>query len=229
MKRVLTPEWLDELAAEEPAAVRSRRDLQRLNSLMGHIGTMSSVLAKAQGRGMRIVELGTGDGSFMLRLVQSPVRCGVSGHVVLVDRRPCISSATQIGFERIGWRMEVAAADVFDWLPTAAPAHVMVANLFLHHFAPKELARLLALAAEKCQLFVACEPRRGLAALTASRLLWVIGCNAVTRHDAIISVRAGFRDHELSNLWPAQGWNLREERAGLFSHLFEARKNEQRS
>jgi hypothetical protein len=52
----------------------------------------------------------------------------------------------------------------------------------------------------------------------------LIGCNAVTRHDAAASVRAGFAGRELSALWPARpGWRLREGRAGLFSHLFVAR------
>jgi hypothetical protein len=58
-----------------------------------------------------------------------------------------------------------------------------------------------------------------------SRLLRVIGCNDVTRHDATISVRAGFSGEELSALWPdKQNWQLTERRAGLFSHLFIAQK-----
>jgi hypothetical protein len=61
--------------------------------------------------------------------------------------------------------------------------------------------------------------------LFCSRLLWAIGCNAVTRHDAVVSVRAGFSGGELSALWPdQQNWRLTEQRAGMFSHLFIARK-----
>jgi hypothetical protein len=56
-------------------------------------------------------------------------------------------------------------------------------------------------------------------------LLWAIGCNAVTRHDATVSVRAGFSGNELSALWPADsGWQLTERRAGFFSHVFVARR-----
>ena len=33
----------------------------------------------------------------------------------------------------------------------------------------------------------------------------------MTRHDAVVSVRAGFRDGELSALWPHEpGWKLDE-------------------
>jgi hypothetical protein len=47
----------------------------------------------------------------------------------------------------------------------------------------------------------------------------------VTRHDAVLSVRAGFAGRELSALWPsADGWKLEERRAGLFSHLFVAHR-----
>jgi len=60
-----------------------------------------------------------------------------------------------------------------------------------------------------------------------SRLLRLIGCNRVTRHDAPISVRAGFTGQELSQLWPAgQGWLLEERPAGWFSHLFIAQRRE---
>jgi hypothetical protein len=48
----------------------------------------------------------------------------------------------------------------------------------------------------------------------------------VTRHDAAISVRAGFSGGELSSAWPvAPGWSLMERSAPPFSHLFVARRD----
>ena len=39
----------------------------------------------------------------------------------------------------------------------------------------------------------------------------------------MLSVRAGFRGSELGGLWgAADGWELQEHRAGLFSHVFQA-------
>jgi hypothetical protein len=60
--------------------------------------------------------------------------------------------------------------------------------------------------------------------LLASRLVGLVGANAVTRADAVLSVRAGFRGKELSALWPASGaeWLLEESAAGPFCHRFVA-------
>jgi hypothetical protein len=104
---------------------------------------------------------------------------------------------------------------------------MMFANLFLHHFPDESLTALFRLAAARTNLFIACEPRRSPFTLTASRWLRLIGCNAVTRHDAVVSVRAGFVGHELSALWPADNqWQLSEQSAGFFSHCFIAKRND---
>jgi hypothetical protein len=58
-----------------------------------------------------------------------------------------------------------------------------------------------------------------------SRLLWALGCNDVTIHDAIASARAGFAGSELSALWPNRGqWELHEPASALLNHCFSARR-----
>ena len=95
----------------------------------------------------------------------------------------------------------------------------------LHHFEPPRLAKLLAHVAQAAPLFVACEPRRDRFALAGSRMLWAIGCNDVSRHDAVVSVHAGFNGRELSEAWPEPpAWTLHEQRIGLFTHGFVARR-----
>ena len=120
-----------------------------------------------------------------------------------------------------------AAADVFAYLDELEPSAVdiITTNLFLHHFHEEQLARLLALAARAAQLVVACEPRRNKFALRASRLLWAIGCNEVSLHDAIVSGRAGFAGEELSALWASRDrFDLQEHAVRLFTHCFVARR-----
>lgn len=219
-------EWLDELPAEDPRAARSRRDLRRVNALMSNAAIVAGGL-RAAGSGLRrVAEIGAGDGTFALCVARSLPRPAAQAEFVLVDRQPVIDAGLERRFAELGWQARWQRSDVFAWLrsPGALRCDALVANLFLHHFEDPSLAELLALAAGRAPLFVACEPRRSAFALLGSRLLGLIGCNDVTRHDAVASVRAGFRGHELTRLWPASSVHQLEERPrGLFSHAFVAR------
>jgi SAM-dependent methyltransferase len=226
MERLVEPEWLDTLPARDNGAVRSRSDLRRINWLMGNVGVLERLLRSA-GRPRRVVELGAGDGTFLLRLAYRLAPRWGRTRAVLVDRHDLLGDATRRGFLQLGWEVEAIQADAFEWLAAEQGADtILVANLFLHHFSNEQLRGLLQTASRSCRLFGACEPRRSGFALTASRWLGLIGCNAVTRHDAPASVRAGFAANELSSLWPrGAGWELREDPAGLFSHCFLAQKS----
>jgi hypothetical protein len=163
----------------------------------------------------------------MLRLARRLAPRWPGCRLILLDRQTIVSAKTRAAFAALTWKIETVAADVFDFFGAAdgPKADVVTANLFLHHFGDLPLSRLLALIAQRTPLFAACEPRRGAVARAGSRLLWAIGCNHVTLHDAAASVRAGFRGQELTALWPrANGWTLQERAAGLFSHSFTARQ-----
>jgi len=228
LPRRLEPEWLDHLPAEDPRAMRSRLDLKRVNRFMGNANRMAkALLAHAPSAPRTIIDLGSGDGQFMLAVARrlAPRWSGVT--VVLLDQQNIVSQATRAGFAALGWRAEPTSADVFNFLAQAQAADIVTANLFLHHFADAELTRLLAQVASKATLMVACEPRRSKLVVEASRLLWMVGCNDVSVHDAVVSARAGFNGHELSALWPRDPqWQLQEHTAGLFSHRFIARRRQ---
>ena len=222
MQRHLQPEILDELPADDPRAIQSRRDLRKVNTFMGHPGMVTRALRAAPSPPRLLVEIGAGDGTFLLRVARR-FRQHARVRAILVDRRPSMSAATRKRFTDAGWDVDSCQSDVFEWLCRSHPetADVTVANLFLHHFRESELVNLLNMAAQQTRRFVACEPRRSRTALAGASLLRLVGCNDVTMHDADVSVRAGFRDRELSALWPRDaGWQLAERRAGLFSHTF---------
>ena len=144
---------------------------------------------------------------------------------ILVDLQNIVPAETYTAFVKCGWRVETIGTDVFDWLQTADVGDIVIANLFLHHFENPRLTELLRLISQRTKVFIALEPCRSTWSLFCSHLLWAIGCNDVTRHDAVISVRAGFSGSELSGLWPDKnGWQLTEHSAGIFGHLFIARK-----
>ena len=236
-ERVVTPEILDALPPEDPRAIRSRRDLVLVNALMGNARGIASALqdrgrTRISARGtnvpgpspvFRVVELGGGSGR-LLAAVARRARLRHRVEAVLVDLQPCVRAETRDAMQAHGWRLKTMQADVFDWLGRSdASCDAIVANLFLHHFEDPDLRRLLQLAARRTRLFIACEPLRSGFAELGARLLPLLGCNDVTRHDSVVSVRAGFRGNELSALWPAEDWALEEGRYGLFTHRFVAR------
>jgi hypothetical protein len=223
MNRIIQPELLDTLPLDDPRAVRSRRDLRRVNAWMRNHAIMARALQIGlEGHAPKqITELGAGDGNFLLRVAKkvAPRRPEVS--VTLLDRQRVVLPATIASFTSLGWHAEAIVADVFDWPQVSAATEIVIANMFLHHFDDARLADLFRMIAGRARWFIAIEPRRARWPQFCGRLLWLIGCNPVTRHDAAVSIRAGFSDTELSALWPAGGdWQLTERHAGPFSHLF---------
>jgi hypothetical protein len=225
--RRVEPEILDGLAADDPKAVHSRRDLVHINALMFQIPIMAGLLRKHVGaKPLRILEIGAGDGAFMLAVARRLAKDWPAVELTLLDRIDLVSSGRRDDFGKLGWCVETVTADIFEWIDRGKlrPFDAVAANLFLHHFDNADLSRLFSGLQRLAPVLLATEPRRGNFSLAAARLLWAIGANDVTLHDAVASVRAGFTGTELSALWPAgQGKPLEERRGGLFSHVFAAR------
>jgi len=274
--RTLHPELLDTLPADHPDAIGSRRDLRRLNTLMGHDGIIATSLEEIfpNQPPSSIVEIGAGDGQLLLRVARRmhprhwiesqriphpetttkvlplpegegrgegkgrSVSTAISNpsvrsasaapavDVLFIDRQNLLRDETKAQFATLNWRVHSIESDIFHWLndPSTQP-DVVLANLVLHHFTDSQLTLLFSEIAKRADAFIAVEPRRSRWPLFCTRLLGLIGCNAVTRHDAPVSVRAGFNGRELSALWPHNNeWELTEQRAGWFSHQFVARR-----
>jgi Methyltransferase domain len=226
LQRQVLPERLDVLPADDPVARRSRRDLQRVHRVMRSL----TILRRAIGmlcmtrQPRRILELGAGDGSLMLRFaLRSPWR-GVQ--VTFLDRQDLIGPEIRRPLDMLGWDVRVLSMDALDWAHASCDQQydLCVTTLFLHHFQSPALEQLLCAIAGRCRAFVACEPRRNSMTWLGSHLLGLLGANEVTREDGVTSVVAGFAGHELSALWPASGarWQLREYFAWPFTHCLVA-------
>ena len=224
--RRVEPEWLDVLPPDDPRARRSRRELARVNALMANAGILARLVRTSAGAVPRtIAELGAGDGRFALRLARALGTPPAGAVFTLVDRQAVVDPEAARGLAVLGWDLRPVQADALEWLARPGENDAIVANLFLHHLEAPALARLLELASARTRAFAACEPRRSAMAAAGSRLLALVGCGEVTRHDAAVSVRAGFNDRELSALWPAGSrWIVEEGARGLFSHAFSARR-----
>lgn len=217
----MTPELLDILPAEDPRAIRSRRDLVLINRIMRQPAIMAHALRNFPPPRV-LADLGSGDGRFLLAVARRLAKRWPDVHVLICDRQNIVAPQTRVAFQALGWQCENRTGDIFETLPQA---DIITANLFLHHFEDTALARLLAHVAARTSRFVACEPRRGGFPLAAAHLVGLLGCNDVTRHDAVASVRAGFTGRELSEHWPDEGWVLEERAAFPFTHIFKAHRD----
>ena len=229
--RVVVPELLDNLAPSDPNAARSRRDLRRIHRVMRSVSILRHAIERLElaVAPRRILELGAGDGTLMLRVAQALQPSWPEVALTLLDRHDLLNAETRAGFESLGWTVTVLRQDALDWAVagTSTPFDLCMTTLFLHHFPADPLALLMRAVASNAHAFVACEPRRSALASVGSGLVGLLGANRVTREDAVSSVRAGFSQRELTALWPSGGanWSCQEYQALPFSHCFTAIRN----
>lgn len=198
MPRRLTPELLDSLPADAPEARHSRRDLVRINRIMGNHAWFARTLPANRHPGEAVLEIGAGDGALARRLAADALD--------LTPPPPDWPSDAR-------WhRADLRNFEAWSDYP------VVIGNLILHHFEDAELARLGARLRRHARVLIFNETRR------SRRFLWIWriaaplgGANHITRHDGRVSIEAGFAGNELPALLgldPAQ-WQWRIETSGL--------------
>lgn len=225
--RIVLPELLDELDPNDPRAKRSRRDLRRVHRAMGSLSILREAIGRLRLRvpPTRILELGAGDASLLLRLARTQPEWR-GAELSTLDRLDLVSRDTRERYDQHGWKLTVLQADVVEWAQADHSQHfdLCVTSLFLHHFDVETLHTLTGAIAARCDAFVACEPRRNAFARLGSRLIGFLGANAVTRGDAVKSVAAGFLDQEVTAIWPNSqaDWWCEEYAAPPFTHCFAA-------
>src|SRR3954468_11187374 len=103
MDRLVQSELLDTLPPHDPRAIRSRRDLVRVNAWMGNAGIMARALkTHCPGRPQQLAELGAGDGNLLLRTAKKTGWKNVEA--TLLDLQKNISPETLAAFSRLGWK-----------------------------------------------------------------------------------------------------------------------------
>jgi hypothetical protein len=206
MQRVVEPEIIDQLPPDHPDVVRSRRDLKVINFLMGnerwiarHIAQFPAALAKG------VVEIGAGEGTLLRRLAKQ--HAGIQLTACDLAPRPADLP------ERIAWDRR----DVFESL-AEVKGGVLAANLFLHHFEHDGLERFRP-HLERFEVICFNEPYRVERTIwDAQFILPFVG--RATKHDMMVSIRAGFVQGELPERLglDTAKWRIREEttwRGGL--------------
>jgi len=181
MERVVVPEILDSLPADDPEARRSRVDLRFVDVFLGN---SRWILRRLRGDGNvrgGVFELGAGEGILCGRVFREFPGAAVTGFDLCA--RPAGLP------DGVGW----VSGDFFGTLPAADG--VCVGSLVLHHFGAEALADLGERLAGFSSL-VFSEPLRSRGPLWFSKVAAPI-FGRVTRHDMAASIRAGFVRGEL--------------------------------
>ena len=196
--RNVIPELLDHLAPDNPEAMRSRRDLRRINFLMGNESWICKTLRPFRRLADRgITEIGAGDGHLINRLTTLFPEVSIQAYDLAP--RP----------ETLDVRVRWNQGDVFKAKKSDASG-ILVANLFLHHFQEEALGEL-GKWFEDFDLLVFNEPDR-------ARLPHILGwglhpwINRVTQHDMHVSINAGFAEGEIPRFLKLDAfrWQIRE-------------------
>jgi 2-polyprenyl-3-methyl-5-hydroxy-6-metoxy-1,4-benzoquinol methylase len=229
LRRVVEPEILDRLAPDDPRALRARRDLRFVNALVLQDLVMARTLRRYVTRPpRRLVDLGSGDGSFMLKVARRLGPRWRGTEAILVDAQDAVTAPTRAAFAALGWTVSVAAENVFTFAARApaAPIDLVIANMFLHHLPEPDLVRLMAQVARMAPQFVVGELRRTRFVRESARFMWLMGVGDVICYDGRISATAAFRDKELSALWPGgEGWRTHEGAVTPWTHFFVAQRD----
>lgn len=213
VQRRVEPEILDTLPPEDPEAIASRRDLRRINVIMGNHRWLERRVRSTLRPGWRMLELGAGDGTFGKRLIRKGIISAEALSAVDLSSRPA------------DWPPE-AAWHQRDVLANGLPdAEIVVANLFLHHFEAPQLADLGRRIPASCQVVLASEPARRSLHLWQSRLLMLGPIGRVTRHDMPISIRAGFLGRELPELLGLASWKIHVSNTFFGAYRMEAHRS----
>jgi hypothetical protein len=198
MKRVVLPEYLDSLPPDDPGARANRRELRLFNAFLGTKSWFRRELLNRLQPADRVLEIGAGEGlviDHLARRLQRHKDPGVSW--TALDAQPVFSGHPSIEF---------VMDDLLQY-KDYPQSRVVFGNMILHQFGEDELKRLGEIWHRHARLLVFQEPAR-------SRLhhalcgLSTLPMSQVSRHDASVSIRGGFRGEELPDLLglPVQDW-----------------------
>jgi len=191
MDRRVTAELLDSLPADHPDAVASRRDLRRFNAYLGTRSWFSRNLFPLLKQTDRVMEIGAGDNGLSVELVRS---ARTSGREFSSWTTLDLQATAPVDSNEVPpLRGDLLTFDGY------AEVDLLLGNMILHHFTREELQQLGRAIQTGPRLLLVQEPLRSLPHLVACRLFAFL-MSRVTRHDAPVSIRAGFRGPELPEL-----------------------------
>lgn len=199
--RIDQPEWLDLGYGTRADVERNLCEMHVLNWLTGGVAALTAHLGprlRGTAAPVQILDLGTGLGGAPLQLVRWATRQRVDLRIWAVDWSfRHLNCAANFLPEEVPVQLICGDANRLPFPPESVD--FVISSLFLHHFSPEPLARLL-------QSAYACARRglimtdlvRGAAPRAAFHLIApLLARHPFTRHDGELSIRRAYRPGEL--------------------------------
>jgi SAM-dependent methyltransferase len=218
MRRITSDELLDDDLGTPQEIARSFDDLWRINRWLGGVSSslrlLESFFRRTGAHSVRILDVGSGDARLAWRLRAVLLRRGWSTEFCVLDRR---FSHLAIGRPSTSCLLPVVA-EVFALPFPERSFHVVMCNLFFHHFSGERARELLrGLAAVASEAVLINDLERHLLPYLFIRGAYPFARSRVTRHDAPASVRQAYTRDELRALATSAGFrNFEIERLAPF-------------
>ena len=205
--RATATEFLDRPDCDPALAAASYRFMETVNCYFGGIRTVRRFLAaetagRHAGAPLRILDIGSGSCDIPLAVSRWARANGIPLHFTCLEMAGHAVDIARQQLARAGDpAVQLLQADALTHQP-AEPYDYAMASMCFHHFSNAQILTLL----QKLRGFVINSVlindlrRSRLASLAARLLLAGTGAPAGVRHDALLSIRRGFKISELSTL-----------------------------
>jgi len=229
-RRATDDELMDTLPLSESETRSTLRWLQLTNRYFGGTRTVLRHLAAwstgwPTDRTMHLLDVGTGAADIPAAIVWWARRRGIPVRVTAIDSAPHIAAAARAAVRDVP-EITVEQRDLFELADTDRRFDIVTASLFLHHLPPDRTPDALE-AIDRLAVWgvIISDLLRSPLTWAAVGALAFVSGNRIVRHDAPLSVRRGFRVHELGRLATAASLqHLRPRREGHFRVSLTGRK-----
>ncbi len=195
MKRVITPELLDEHDAPREAMERSLRDLRRFNRWAAGTSTYLRLVRRFAPGAKTVVDLGAGTADLLDALPAGVMTIAVDMNI------------KHLAYERDRSRALRVVADAMRLPFRDASVDIVTSSHFFHHFEPEENAAILRGALRIARIgAMASDTRRHILPFLFT---WLLGklhlVGRITAYDAPASVARGYTSDEARSIGEKTG------------------------
>lgn len=206
-QRATAEEFIDRPDCEPELAAASYRFMETVNCRFGGIQAVQRFLAvetakHCTGSPLRILDIGSGSCDIPLAMSRWARAQGIPLHFTCLELSAHAFEIARAQLARVGDpAVQLLQQDIFTHQPDE-PYDFAVASMCFHHFSNEQILVLV----QRLRGFVRKSilindlRRSFLASLGVGLLLTVTGTPAGVRHDALLSIRRGFKVDELSTL-----------------------------